>query len=164
VVLDASSPLTDDDRRLLDRTAVRARVIVANKSDLPAAPHEPSSASEELPGGPARQDEQGGAVAISATTGAGIVGLIRAIHTKIGIGDTSECALISNIRQIDLLGHSTEALRRAESTISETLGQTPEELVLVDLRLAVDYLQEVTGKRTTEELLNTIFSNFCIGK
>jgi tRNA modification GTPase len=164
VVLDASSPLTDDDRRLLDRTAVRARVIVANKSDLPGAPHEPSSASEELPGGLARQVEQGGAVAISATTGAGIVGLIRAIHTKIGIGDTSECALISNIRQIDLLGHSTEALRRAESTISETLGQTPEELVLVDLRLAVDYLQEVTGKRTTEELLNTIFSNFCIGK
>jgi tRNA modification GTPase len=51
-----------------------------------------------------------------------------------------------------------------ESAISKAGDQFPEELVLADLRTASDFLQEVTGKRTTEDLLDAIFSTFCVGK
>jgi len=181
VVLDSSSPLCEDDRWLLETTAGRPRVIVLNKSDLPAAwraadihaspsgAETSTSASAGPPPPVARIGEtspgkRAVAVAISATSGAGMDVLIRSINREIGFSDTTAPPLISNIRQIELLGHAAEALRGIQTETSPEIGQTPEELVLADLRVAADYLQEVTGKRSSEDLLTAIFSQFCIGK
>jgi tRNA modification GTPase len=153
VVLDASVPLTEADRDLLEATEARARVVVANKSDL-------AGAGETSPSPAASGD----VVAASAKHGTGIDELIRAIARSCGVAGGSELPHISNARQIALLGHSTEALLRLEDTISSGGANVPEELVLADVRAASDYLQEVTGKRTTDDLLDAIFSGFCIGK
>ncbi len=158
VVLDASSPLIDQDRRLLATTASTMRVIVANKGDLPAA-----WTLSDLPGRDGRGDEPG-FVTVSAVTGAGVDGVVRAITQNAAEHEMAEPVHVSNIRHIELLGRSAELLRGAEHVLSSDIGQMPEEAILSDLRLAVDLLQEVTGQRTTDDLLVSIFSNFCIGK
>jgi tRNA modification GTPase len=150
VVLDASLPPTAADRGLLEATAARARVVVLNKSDLALA-WEPA----QLPNP---------SVGVSAKTGRGIGELIRAIAIAAGVSGPEELPHISNARQIELLGRSTEVLSRLEDALASLGSKVPEELVLADLRLAVDFLQEVTGKRTTDDLLDTIFSTFCVGK
>jgi tRNA U34 5-carboxymethylaminomethyl modifying GTPase MnmE/TrmE len=71
---------------------------------------------------------------------------------------------VSNIRHVELLGRSAEALARAEMLVANGSGQIPEELLLADLALAREALEEVTGKRNSDELLEAIFSKFCIGK
>ena len=178
VVLDASEALTEADRDLLAATAVRARVVVANKSDLGRAPMVGQMTEFDLAGpvsdtrvAPAPgYDRSGGplssqgAVAISAKLGTGIDELVRAMARASGVAGSGELPHISNARQIGLLGRSTEALHRLEDKLSRGGSDVPEELVLADVREAWDYLQEVTGKRTTDDLLDAIFSSFCIGK
>jgi tRNA modification GTPase len=186
VVLDSSTPLVEDDRRLLEMTARRARLVVVNKCDMATA-WEPgerlaveagesaeAAITAPAPGAPVAPPRASGAarsaphqdvaIRVSATTGAGIEDLIRSIAKTVGVSGSGELPHLSNIRQIDLLGQSTETLRRIERAVSAAGGQFPEELVLADLRIATDYLQEVTGQRTTEDLLEAIFSTFCIGK
>jgi len=157
VVLDVSAPITEDDERVLEATSRRPRVIVGTKSDLPHA----WELAELACGSGSVAPE---VVAVSATTGGGIDVLIRSINRNIGIGDTPEPALVSNIRHVELLGRSAEALARAEMLVADGSGQIPEELLLADLALAREALEEVTGKRNSDELLEAIFSKFCIGK
>ena len=163
VVVDGSAPLTDADRDLLEATTARARVVVANKSDLAAA----GGHAPVVPGGsetPAAPVASRGMVAVSAKSGEGIDDLVRAIARVGGVAGGGELPHISNARQTRLLGRSTEALIRLEDKLSYGGLIVAEELVLADVREALDYLQEVTGRRTTDELLDAIFSGFCIGK
>ena len=168
VVLDASAPLTEADADLLDTTASRARVVVANKSDLVRALRLGQlTETRSAAAGAATAGEDAAAredVAVSAKSGAGIDQLIRAIARASGVSGGGELPHISNARQIELLGRSTETLIKLEDTLSSGGANIPEELVLADLREASDYLREVTGKRTTDDLLDAIFSAFCIGK
>jgi len=163
VVLDSSTPLADDDRRLLEVTARRPRLVVVNKCDMAATWGRDELRATGPDGRPAVLPDDA-AVLVSAVTGDGINELIRSIARTVGVSGTGELPHISNIRQIELLGQSTETLRRTERAISAAGEQCPEELVLADLRIAADFLQEVTGKRTTEDLLEAIFSTFCVGK
>jgi tRNA modification GTPase len=163
VVLDGSSPLAADDRRLLEATAGRPQLVVVNKSDLASA----WTLEDLRAAAPGRLSDSGQdewAVAVSATTGAGIDRLIRSITRTTGLSGMNELPHISNIRQIDLLGQSAESLRRVENAIAANGASFPEELALADLRIAADFLQEVTGKRTSDDLLEAIFSTFCVGK
>jgi tRNA modification GTPase len=147
VVLDRSRPLSADDRDVLTTTAGRRRLIVLNKSDLPAA-------------GP--EDIRG--VEVSATTGAGLERLIAAIGESFG-EDASELLrdqpLVTNVRHADLLARAREALIRASAAMA---GNISEEFPLADLQDAAHLLQEITGRRTTDDLLRHIFERFCIGK
>jgi tRNA modification GTPase len=177
VVLDTSSPLAAPDLDLLEATAARAHLVVLNKCDLapawepgqlPSAPpvalsdrepeSAPASATPRLAATPRAQ------VVVSAKTGVGIDQVIRSIATIAGVSGVEELPHISNVRQIELLGHSTEALCSIEDKLESSGSKVPEELVLADLRQATDFLQEVTGKRTTDDLLDAIFSTFCVGK
>jgi tRNA modification GTPase len=158
VMLDMSAPLTDDDRRLLAAGEGATRIIVANKSDLPPA-WDLSDLRVQgiLPGEPV-------IVSISAVTGEGLDNLVWSIDRQCGLVGSDEPVYVSNIRHIDLLGRSAELLRDADRVALRPVGQMPENVLLSDLRLAADLLQEVTGKRTTDDLLTAIFSRFCIGK
>jgi tRNA modification GTPase len=160
VVLDATGPLTDEDRRVLDAAGGRPRVIAWNKSDLVVGSGavEKSEASAKEQASP-----DGWGVRISARTGQGIDDLVRAMADAVGIGHTRESATISNARHIELLERARVAVARARSLIL-VIGQTPEEVLLSDLREAREALEEVSGKRTSSDLLEAIFSKFCVGK
>jgi len=157
-MLDGSTPLTDDDRRLLKTTAAASRIVVVNKADLPAAWAWAAVAAEGL------LDDESDVVTLSAATGQGFDQLLSAIDKTCGLTSQQEPIYISNIRHIRILGQTTEILADAEKALAGGEGRTPEEIVLSDLRLAADLLQEITGERTTDDLLTAIFSRFCIGK
>lgn len=164
VMLDRSRRLVDDDRAFVmewlrqghahdaDGASVRnLRMIVINKSDLA-----PAWDSQTMEG-------KGAAVVeVSVKTGSGLQELRHAMFTAL-VGDERlrDEAGLSNIRHIDLLKRSREALDRACASVALS---TPEEMVITDLREALDALDEITGKRSSEDVLQAIFGRFCIGK
>jgi tRNA modification GTPase len=149
LVLDGSVPLTDDDRALLVETAGTPRVIAANKSDLPAA-------------WPALEIDAP-LVRTSALYGDGIDELRSAMLTAIAGAPAHgrDVPAVTNLRHVNLLTRAREALERAASAAGH---RAPEEFVLADLNDARGLLEEITGARTSDDLLAHIFSNFCIGK
>jgi tRNA modification GTPase len=68
------------------------------------------------------------------------------------------------VRHAALLGQARESLARAREALAAPGGAVAEEFVLTDLQDARAALEEVTGKRTSEDVLRHIFSRFCIGK
>lgn len=148
VVLDSSLPLNEDDLGLLAETARTPHVIVASKCDLAAA-WEPEEA------GPA-------VVRVSAVTSEGLDVLRRAMVDA--IADSSgwrDVPAVTNVRHAALLADARAALGRAFEAASSGL---PEEFVLADVHEARALLEEVTGRRTADDVLQAIFSEFCIGK
>jgi tRNA modification GTPase len=150
VLLDRSRPLSADDYELLGVTASRPRVVAWNKIDLPPS----------LPLAPLDPVE---AVAISARTGAGIDRLIAAIGKALSTGDEAlrDRPQITNVRHAVLLERAKESLTRAASALE---SEVSEEFPLLDLQEAGAALQEITGRKTTDDLLRHIFERFCIGK
>lgn len=152
VVLDQSRPLNDEDRAILAGTEVRPRVVVLNKIDLSA------SARGSREGGPQEPGIDG--VRVSAVTGEGLDRLASIIAREIGAApEARDHVRVTNIRHIALLERARDALARARDAVS-----APEEFLLADLQDAAAHLQEITGKRTTDDLLRHIFERFCIGK
>jgi len=188
VVLDAGAGLLDDDRELLEHTRERGdRLVVWNKTDLRAqAGARPAAVSEgparrqtardsaalaeatcdpEAPAQAARDsDAPAGALYVSALTGDGIGELRRAIldHVVPGMDTASrETAFLTNIRHERLLRESLEALDTARAAVAESI---PHEMLLLDLYNALRPLDAITGQTTADDILNHIFSSFCIGK
>lgn len=148
VVLDGSAPLTGDDRALLEETAAAPRLVVVNKRDLA-----PGWQADEL---------GGGVVSVSALTGEGLGELRAALLRAIcGTEPGRDVPAVTNLRHLDLLARAGEALARAAGAAA---AGVPEEFVLADLNEARGLLEEVTGARTADDLLASIFSRFCIGK
>lgn len=134
---------------MLASTSQRPRVVVLNKCDLPAAlAREPLAWSEPLE--------------LSATTGAGVAKLIDAVAATLNASESRrDQPQITNTRHIVLLERARAAVDRAATALDV---QVPEEFPLLDLQEAAHALQEITGRRTTDDLLHHIFSRFCIGK
>ena len=153
VVLDVSCPLEDDDFNLLRETHDAPRLVVANKSDLPAAWR--------------AADVGAPIVSVSSKTGDGLDALrveIRAALEGANPATARDTAAVTNVRHAALLERARGALRRAAEAVEAPGGPVAEEFVLTDLQDARAALEEVTGKRTSEDLLRHIFSRFCIGK
>ena len=148
LVLDRSVPLTRDDRDLFDATASDTRIVVANKADLLPAWEAAAIGAPVL--------------AVSALTGAGVAELRRALLTAtLGDAPEREAPPLTNMRHADLLERARDAIVRARDAARAGI---PEEFVLSDLHDARGRLEEVTGARTPEDVLNAIFARFCIGK
>ena len=153
-VLDRSQPLDDEDRevaRLLDDLRV---LVVLSKSDLPQQISiEP--VGDILYGRPILE--------VSGKTGKGVEALEAAIMDIFGGtgGVASEEALVTNLRQ-------REGISKARERLIQGIGAaqhcTPGELVAVDLRDAIQALDEVVGADVTGDVLSPIFERFCIGK
>jgi tRNA modification GTPase len=153
VVLDLSQSLQEDDFNLLHETSAIPRLVVANKSDLPAAW---SSEDIAVP-----------LVVVSSKTGDGFDMLrveIRATLEGANPATARDTAAVTNVRHAALLERARVALRRAIDAVEAPGGPVAEEFVLTDLQDARAALEEVTGKRTSEDLLRHIFARFCIGK
>ena len=150
VVVDSSQPLTTEDEELLRQVNGRRAILVENKSDLGTTGGNSTGAKNA-------------SVHTSALTGAGIPELRAAIleHTGGETGTSFESALLTNARHQALVGDSLAALCNAVSAVE---NRVPHEMLLLDLYRALRPLDEITGATTTDDILNLIFSRFCIGK
>ena len=168
VVLDRSQPLNGDDRRLLEESADRVRLVVANKADLPGAwnlAEVPGSFSRPgtgrpVTGVPGLRSEPG-TLEVSAATEDGLPELRAALLEAAGVERHRDGAATANQRHVLLLETAHEALARATDSLA---GGAPEEFVLADLHEARAAFDEVTGARPQDEVLALIFERFCIGK
>lgn len=149
LVLDLSEPLLAEDRDLIERTKDCTVVAVGNKSDLPM--------HMNITGLP------WDLVRASMVTGEGLEQLQEhmvsaVIGGRVVISDT---LLVSNPRHKAALERAQEHLFAAEDSI---VKKAPDDFVTIDLTGALNALGEITGETVAEELLDNIFSRFCIGK
>jgi tRNA modification GTPase len=153
-VLDASAPLDSEDDAVLKAAAETPQIIVLNKTDLP----EGISKAELQRAGAGRP-----IVAVSAKERLGLRALRQAVVAQVtcGNGFDGSGPILTNIRHSDALEKARNSLMLARESISEA---RPADLIAVDVQDAIDHIGEVTGGITSEEVLDQIFSAFCIGK
>jgi tRNA modification GTPase len=178
-VLDASEPLTPADEKYFAEFAGKKRILVVNKIDLPGKwgaeeleLQQDSYTSERRP--PARHETseslqqavpEAGApiVDVCCLSGQGIEALKDAIKELVWSGE-----ITAGMLQVMINSRHQDALTRARAATQRTLevlraGETLE-LAAGELRIAVNAVGEIVGKTATEDLLDSIFSQFCIGK
>ncbi len=152
-VLDASRPLDAEDRHVLKMPTAAPRVIALNKIDLPPVLAEADIANLAT-GDPI--------VAVSAQERRGLADLRRVVLEQVmGQPITDEGPVLTNLRHVDALTKASESIQLARGSITD---RRPPELVAVDVQDAIDHIGEVTGAITTEDVLDRVFSEFCIGK
>jgi len=157
VVVDASQSRAQDDAELLQHVVGRPAIVVENKCDLV-----PTHVEADALVRPA-EPRSAGAVRTSAITGAGIPELRQEILRYVG-GDGSaqyEAGFLTNLRHQNLVRESLAGLAAASAAVNNRI---PHEMLLLDLYNALRPLDEITGATTTDDILNLIFSTFCIGK
>jgi tRNA modification GTPase len=140
VVLDASEPLTFNDEALISRPA--RRMLVANKIDLGR-----KTVGEALP--------------VSALSGEGINDLRQSIVAAMAPKIEQEAGFITSLRHETLLREALVALGDAREAVANNI---PHEMLLLDLYSALRPIDAITGATTADDILNRIFSTFCIGK
>lgn len=152
VVVDQSRPLQEEDRQILETARGRQALIVLNKEDL-----QPAFETEEL------QSYGLPLLSISASTGAGMGELKDAmLSLALQQGLTAaQSALLANTRHIELVRQSREALQRALDTIEAGM---PVDCAIVDIREAWELLGSITGDTVHDDIIEEIFSRFCLGK
>jgi tRNA modification GTPase len=147
VVIDLSAPFESADRELIERAKAQGRALtVGNKSDLPK-----------------RAEIPHGAIPASALTGEGIESLRDAIFEAVAPGGAldGETGFITSLRHEQLLRESLGYLAKARAAVTENI---PHEMLLLDLYSVLRPIDAITGATTADDILNRIFSTFCIGK
>jgi len=147
VVIDLSAPLDPQDLELIERARSQGRyLLVGNKADLPRRAEPP----EEF-------------VAVSALTGDGIEQLRRRCLERVAPDGSlaQEEGFITSLRHRQCLAESLEALDNARRAVENGL---PHEMLLLDLYAALRPIDAMTGATTADDILDRIFSTFCIGK
>jgi tRNA modification GTPase len=153
VVLDATEPLNDEERRLLAAVEGRPAVVAVNKSDLVgkmAAAGRPQPDCAGLP-----------ALPTSALTGEGIPALRERILALATGGAAAEPGMLTSLRHQQAVASALAALADAAQANAASI---PHEMILLDLYRALWSLDSLTGQTTSDDILNLIFSTFCIGK
>lgn len=164
-VLDSSEALAPADETYLAEFAAKKRILVLNKCDLPRRLNLPCQPKETAvatsrPRGPQPEPR---VVEVSCITGDGIEPLKDAIKDLVwsGVIQSEMSEAMINSRHQDALNRAVAATGRSITALRA--GATLE-LVALDLRIAVNAVGEIVGKTATEDLLDAIFSQFCIGK
>ncbi|MGA3335091.1 MAG: tRNA uridine-5-carboxymethylaminomethyl(34) synthesis GTPase MnmE [Terracidiphilus sp.] len=154
IVLDATQPVKEDERRLLAAVEGRPAIVAINKSDLVKSGTEAAHAAESsLRGFPS--------LSTSALTGQGIGALRDRILSLATGGAAAEPGMLTNLRQHQAV---TTALAALTDAAKANAGGIPHEMILLDLYRALWALDSLTGQTTPDDILNLIFSAFCIGK
>ena len=157
LVIEAGRPMNTDERALLDDIEEHRIIVVCNKVDL-------------VPGGPesfSPPDTSRTTVATSATLPYGIDDLVRAIQHRLSTPGressphTEEQVVVSNARHFAALSEARASLD--EAVASAARNESPE-FISVDVRGALAFLGDITGTVTADDVLEVIFSRFCVGK
>ncbi|MBI3303857.1 MAG: tRNA uridine-5-carboxymethylaminomethyl(34) synthesis GTPase MnmE [Deltaproteobacteria bacterium] len=157
-VFDASRPLDAEDELVCAEVAGKKVIPVLNKVDLPFAVNLVNLATR-LHSGPL--------VHLSAKCGIGLEDLEKRIQeTALGTGLTYaqeqiEGVIVSRARHRDALAKAEQSLRQVSAGLQAGL---PLDLVVIDLRAALDHIGEIAGHVSTEDILDRVFREFCIGK
>lgn len=146
LIFDLAQELTEDDQQLWEQLKDRQPLLIGNKSDLPKA------LARDLP-----------LLPVSAVTGDGVPELKAAVLARLAPNGLAqpESGAITSLRHEQLLRESLEALAQAEKAVH---FQIPHEMLLLDLYAALRPIDGITGATTADDILNRIFSTFCIGK
>jgi tRNA modification GTPase len=150
IVLDSTQPLNEEERELLRAVEGRAALIAMNKNDLA---REPATRITEI--------GNLSIVATSALTGEGIAELRERIVALATGGAASEPGMLTSLRHHQAVTTAISALRDAARANESGI---PHEMILLDLYRALWALDSLTGQTTSDDILNLIFSTFCIGK
>ena len=150
-VFDLSRPWDSGDDRVAAMAAGAKRsVAVANKRDLPAC----WDPEERLGSFPA-------AVRVSALEGAGLDELERAVAAAFPLPETAAGEILTNARQAEAIGRALERLRAGREALA---GGWPADAVLTECEAAMEALAELTGRKVRQDVTDSIFSRFCVGK
>ncbi len=141
VVLDGSQVLTAEDQTLLDGLDERC-IVCLNKCDLPL------------------QMDWPGSLKISAASGEGIDELLECLQSRLSAPEGAQDCMTEE-RHLDLAQRATEALERALEAIE---AGCPLDVIEIDLKQALNALSEITGEDASEEVIDRVFRNFCVGK
>lgn len=149
--------LPEDDERLLKSLEERAPLVVVNKIDL-ARPTRVETAQLRNPNGAVGEPAQ-----VSALTGEGISELRAKLLERVrgSNANDAEGGMLTSLRHYEALQGTTQALARAQAALAQ---HVPHEMLLLDLYAALQQLDQLTGATTADDILNRIFSTFCIGK
>ncbi|HEY3932099.1 MAG TPA: tRNA uridine-5-carboxymethylaminomethyl(34) synthesis GTPase MnmE [Verrucomicrobiae bacterium] len=164
-VLDASEPLTRDDENYFSEFAGKKRILIRNKADLQQKLNLSDGGTSVLASGTERliSTLTPPIVDVSCLNGHGIEALKDVIKSLVWSGkiEAGMLQVMINSRHQETLGRARAATLQ---TIHALRADESLELVALDLRIAVNAVGEIVGKTTTEDLLDSIFSQFCIGK
>ncbi len=150
IVLDATQPLNEEERSLLNEVQGRPALVAVNKSDL-ASPGVDNA--REFKGTPS--------IATSALTGDGISALREKILALASGGAASEPGMLTSLRHHQAI---TTAIAAMTDAAQANASGIPHEMILLDLYRGLWALDSLTGQTTSDDILNLIFSTFCIGK
>ena len=151
LVLDGSSaPTAEDEEAIALARQVPRLLVVMNKCDLPRHPDAAALAC--------RFDT---VLSVSARESLGLDALTRAIAALFPTGAPADGALLTNARQADAVSRALSAVTDAHDALQS--GMTPD-AVLTDCEAALEALGELNGKHIRDDLVDTIFSRFCVGK
>ncbi len=150
-LFDGSRPLDAEDDEIFKLLSDRDALILLTKIDLP-----PVTTAEQL----AKKIPAAQVIELSLKSGAGCDKLLSAIGERVGKIDF-EMSFVRDEREADLLRRAVKHLREAQATIRQNIGV---DFVSIDLRAALECLSDLTGESVGEDVLNEIFSKFCIGK
>ena len=165
VVIDKTQLLSDEDRELLTQVEGRPAIVVENKCDLPTTRRDsrPRLSSRAESGRAPAEPSSPQRIPTSALTGEGIPALRAAILQHVA-GDATtqlETGFLTSVRHQKLVNDALTSLDAATNAVA---ARVPHEMLLLDLYGALRPLDEITGATTTDDILNLIFSTFCIGK
>ena len=159
VVTDLSQPAAEEDARLVEMVGERPKILVQNKADL-TSPQGVANREQEAGGS---GQEKNGIVRTSALTGEGLERLREEILQHVA-GDAArqcESGFLTNVRHQELVRGAIAGLDAGRRALEQNI---PHEMMLLDLYTALHALDDITGATTTDDILNLIFSSFCIGK
>ena len=154
MVVDSSSELSEEDREILEKVQGKETILLLNKTDLPQVIDE-----EEVK----KYVNKENIIKISALHNEGIEDVHDRIEAMVYKGDIkrSSNVIITNSRHKDAL---YRAMKSAEDAMRAIEDRMPLDFVEVDLKNIWDYLGYINGDTVSEDLLDNIFHNFCIGK
>ena len=146
LVLDASEELSEEDKFILEKTKDKKRIVILNKTDL----NKVNEYNEEV-------------ISVSAKNNIGIDKIKEKIKELFNVSDilNTNSTYFTNARQISLLKLAIDALYSVESAIKQGLEV---DMIEIDLKLAWEKLGDIIGANYTEELVDNLFSRFCLGK
>ncbi|MBN2538658.1 MAG: tRNA uridine-5-carboxymethylaminomethyl(34) synthesis GTPase MnmE, partial [Deltaproteobacteria bacterium] len=154
ILIDGNTRFSDEDFEVINRNRGKKVVLAVNKSDLP---HKITTAEihDILPGVEP--------LWISAKYGDGISELKEKIYSLASDNEEHMVSdvILSNLRHKNALEKTAEFLAAAKDNISR---ESSLELAAFDIRAALDHLGDIAGETTNEDVLDRIFSTFCVGK
>lgn len=146
LVLDGSEELTDEDKFLLNETSDKKRIVIINKADLER-----------------KNKYDGEVISLSTKTGEGTDALKEKIKALFNVGSfmNKNLTFFTNARQISLLKLALEAIKEVELGVNAGMEI---DMIEMDLKQACERLGDVVGANYSEDLLDNLFSQFCLGK